>query len=98
MRRATAQGLTESDVVRSALAIALGKEQGMIERPPAINDDRPPPTVQVKLSVRIARHSAFRLDRQARAAGLSRGAYLGRLSTARLLWSRQPIEPPLAPR
>ena len=76
---ATAQGLTESDVVRSALAIALGKEQGMIERPPAINDDRPPPTVQVKLSVRIARHSAFRLDRQARAAGLSRGAYLGRL-------------------
>lgn len=77
--QAAAHELTESDVVRSALAIALGKEQGMIERPPGVNVDRPPPTLQVKVSVRISRHSAFQLDRHARAAGLSRGAYLGLL-------------------
>jgi hypothetical protein len=29
--------------------------------------------------VRVARHSAFQLDRNARGAGLSRGAYLSRL-------------------
>jgi len=76
---AAADGFTESDVVRCALAVTLGKDQGLLEQPPTVNNDRPPPSTQVKLSVRIARHSAFQLDRNARVAGLSRGAYLSRL-------------------
>jgi|SRR5689334_15719805 len=77
--RAARDGVTESEVLRSALAAALGTGPG----------DRPPPTADptdcsrslppIKLSVRLARPAAYRLQQDARASGLSRGAYLARL-------------------
>ena len=77
--RATQDGLTESDVLRSALATALGSGQGAncaaaFESTPARST-----YPHVKLSVRLMRSAASRLDSDARAAGLSRGAYLARL-------------------
>jgi hypothetical protein len=83
--RAVERRMTEADVLRSALAVALAADPSI-----AIIQDTdfgggpsptPPtsPTPQVKLSVRLTRPASQRLDRQARAAGLSRGAYLSRL-------------------
>lgn len=83
--RAAQRRMTESDVLRSALAVALDADPSI-----AINQDtgfggghlptpQTSPTPQVKLSVRLTRQVSQRLDRQARAAGLTRGAYLTRL-------------------
>jgi hypothetical protein len=84
--RAAERRMTEADVLRSALAVALDADPSI-----AINQDTgfgggptpptPPtsPTTHVKLSVRLTRLASQRLDRHARAAGLSRGAYLTRL-------------------
>jgi hypothetical protein len=76
-RRATETGLTESDVLRSALAVALNDDQNQSA---TLNSseagDICASQPQVKLSVRITCSAAERLDRKARAAGLSRGAYL----------------------
>jgi hypothetical protein len=77
--RAAAHGITESDVLRSALAAALGRDQGNVVVPSPGPGDSPPPTAHVKLSVRLTRLAALHLDGNARAAGLSRGAYLTRL-------------------
>lgn len=74
-RRATEAGITESDVLRSALAVALGDGRGDTLNSPATGDASASQP-QVKLSVRITCPAAERLDRKARAAGLSRGAYL----------------------
>jgi hypothetical protein len=84
--RAAERRLTESDVLRSALAVALDADPS---RAIAQDTDRgggplpttppTPPTPHVKLSVRLTRPASQRLDRQARAAGLSRGVYLTRL-------------------
>ena len=74
-RRATEAGITESDVLRSALAVALGDGGGDPLNSPAVGDASASQP-QVKLSVRITCPAAERLDRKARAAGLSRGAYL----------------------
>lgn len=74
-RRATEAGITESDVLRSALAVALGDDRGDPLNSPATGDASASQP-QVKLSVRITCPAAERLDRKARAAGLSRGAYL----------------------
>ncbi len=74
-RRATETGLTESDVLRSALSVALNNDQRDTLNSPATGASRAS-QLQVKLSVRILRPVAERLDRKARAAGLSRGAYL----------------------
>lgn len=74
-RRASETGLTESDVLRRALAVALNDDRSDTLNMPETGDicaSQP----QVKLSVRILRPAAERLDRKARAAGLSRGAYL----------------------
>ena len=73
--RAASLGLTESSVVRSILAAALGAERSDSSAPSA----GPMTAPQVKLSVRLPRTAASRLDRHARAAGLSRGVYLTRL-------------------
>jgi hypothetical protein len=73
--RAASLGLTESSVVRSILAAALGAERSDSSAPSA----GPVTTPQIKLSVRLPRTAASRLDRHARAAGLSRGVYLTRL-------------------
>jgi hypothetical protein len=77
--RAARDGLTESDVLRSALASALG-EPGVPSRPagvePAEFSRRTP---HAKLSIRLPVPASRRLDLNARAAGLSRGAYLMRL-------------------
>jgi hypothetical protein len=83
--RAAEHRMTESDVLRGALAVALDADPSI-----AITRDTdfgggpsptPPtsPTSHVKLSVRLTRLASQRLDRHARAAGLSRGAYLTRL-------------------
>ena len=77
--RAAERRMTESDVLRSALAAALDADPSTDgTQDIALGDDKPP-TSQVKLSVRLPRLASQRLDRQARAAGLSRGAYLTRL-------------------
>ncbi len=75
--RAASLGLTESSVVRSILAAALGAERGDSTAPSTVC--RPMTVPQVKMSVRLPRTAASRLDRHARAAGLSRGVYLTRL-------------------
>jgi hypothetical protein len=83
--RAAERRMTESDVLRSALAVALDADQSA-----AITQDTdfgggpsptPPtsPTPRVKLSIRLSHAAAHRLDLNARTAGLSRGAYLTRL-------------------
>ena len=71
--------MTESDVLRGALAAALGCGSGAAVMPPAIGNGPDPRSCHIKLSVRLTRGAAFQLDRHARAAGLSRGAYLTRL-------------------
>ena len=77
--RAAERRMTESDVLRSALATALDADPSTDVTQDIALGDGPPPTPQVKLSVRLTRPASQRLDRQARAAGLSRGAYLTRL-------------------
>ena len=77
-RRAVQAGSTESDVLRSALAVALNDGTSVVSKSP-MPGDASASKPQVKLSVRIACPAAMRLDRQARAAGLSRGAYLSGL-------------------
>ena len=77
--RAARDGMTESDVLRGALATALGTERvAFCGSPMAIAGGWHNPS-QVKLSVRLVRAAAQHLDQDARAAGLSRGAYLARL-------------------
>jgi hypothetical protein len=75
--RAAAIGASESDVLRSALAAALhdasAAPRGLAPSAPEL---LPSP---IKLSTRLPRAAAQRLDQSARAAGLSRGAYLARL-------------------
>jgi hypothetical protein len=77
--RAARDGLTESDVLRSALAAVLGSSEGVLSKPVTETTTIRPKFAQVKLSVRLMRPAADRLDQDARAAGLSRGAYLTRL-------------------
>lgn len=86
--RAAERRMTESDVLRSALAAALDADPSIASTQdpdfgggPSPTLPTPPtsPTPQVKLSVRLSRPASQRLDRHARAAGLSRGTYLTRL-------------------
>ena len=77
--RAARDGLSESDVLRCALATALGTDQGVLPGPASDRTVAQLTVAQVKLSVRLVRPAANRLDQSARAAGLSRGAYLARL-------------------
>ena len=77
--RAARDGVTESDVLRSALAAALGTSRGVLSDPANDPTSGSPSVAHVKLSVRLMRPAAYRLDQDARAAGLSRGAYLARL-------------------
>jgi hypothetical protein len=77
--RAARDGMTESDVLRSALAAALGNDHVASAGPPTSHREVPPRGWKVKLSVRLLRPAAIRLGLNAGAAGLSRGAYLTRL-------------------
>ena len=77
--RAARDGLTESDVLRSTLAAALGEPDVASPTPVIGPRERRPATRHVKLSVRVSMLVAHRLDLDSRAAGLSRGAYLMRL-------------------
>jgi len=77
--RAAERRMTESDVLRSALAAALDADQSIAITQKTGFADGQPPTPHVKLSVRLTRLASQRLDHHARAAGLSRGAYLSRL-------------------
>ena len=77
--RAARDGLTESDVLRSTLAAALGEPDVASPTPVIGPREHPPATRHVKLSVRVSMLVAHRLDLNSRAAGLSRGAYLMRL-------------------
>ena len=76
--RAASLGLTESAVLRSVLAAALGAEHNDSTAPSA-DAGGAMIAPQAKLSVRLPRTASSRLDRNARAAGLSRGVYLARL-------------------
>jgi predicted HicB family RNase H-like nuclease len=73
--RAASLGVTEADVLRSALAATLDSDAIAQFR----ENDESPAEGSTKLSVRLPHRVAHRLDHQARAAGLSRGAYLSRL-------------------
>ena len=75
--QAASLGLTESSVARSILAAALGAERSDSSAPSTACGPMTAP--QVKMSVRLPAAAASRLDRHARAAGLSRGIYLTRL-------------------
>jgi len=77
--RAARDGVTESDVVRSALAVALGNKVTIPSVLPSREGDAPLAKPHVKLSIRLTNVAALRLDRNAHGAGLSRGAYLTRL-------------------
>jgi len=83
--RTAERRMTESDVLRSALAVALDADPSIAStQDPDFGGSPSPtlptsPTPHVKLSVRLTRPASQRLDRHARAAGLSRGAYLTRL-------------------
>lgn len=76
--RAASSGQTESAVLRSVLAAALGDRR--IDLSPLFaGAEGPIGPAQVKLSVRLVKTASSRLDPNARAAGLSRGVYLTRL-------------------
>jgi hypothetical protein len=77
--RAARDGVTESDVLRSALAAALGDSGARLPTPVVESAKSPQTTRQIKLSIRVSPLAARRLDQNGRAAGLSRAAYLMRL-------------------
>jgi hypothetical protein len=70
---AASRGVTESDVLRSALAAVLGSDTCTATIALSAQNDDPHAGGSIKLSVRLPRPAAQRLDRCARAAGLSRG-------------------------
>jgi hypothetical protein len=78
--RAAERGITQADVLRAALASDLKVDDQPFE---LTADDmtavRPPPRRLEKLSIRLTGRSAERMRQDARAAGLSRGAYLSSL-------------------
>jgi hypothetical protein len=76
---AASRGVTESDVLRSALAAVLGSDACSATIALSGQNDDPHAGGSIKLSVRLPRPAAHRLDLCARAAGLSRGTYLSRL-------------------
>jgi len=78
-RRAAQVGVTESEVLRSALVAALGSDAADVSNPTCDFTDVESHVPHVKLSVRLRRPVACRLDQDARAAGLSRGSYLAQL-------------------
>jgi hypothetical protein len=82
--RAVEARMTESDVLRGALAVALKASLGSGVAPALASADGSTPIGKVNLSVRLNVTAAQRLDSNARAAGLSRGAYLTRLIDAAL--------------
>jgi hypothetical protein len=70
--RAARDGVTESDVLRSALAVALGDPGVHHSLSTGVDSAGPPQTApRVKLSVRLSAPVARRLDLHGRAAGLS---------------------------
>lgn len=75
--RANADGITESEVLRSALAAKLGPHDVAATQSGART--APERRSIAKLSIRVTHLAAHRLDRNARAAGLSRGTYLTHL-------------------
>ncbi|MEO8924117.1 MAG: hypothetical protein ABI330_15045, partial [Caldimonas sp.] len=77
--RAAADAMTESDVLRSALVVKLGADAIGSKVSPSRLDATAGRRSLAKLSVRLARSAAQRLDQNCCAAGLSRGAYLTRL-------------------
>jgi hypothetical protein len=86
--RAARLNISESDVLRSALAAALTNETDLVNAEVANNEAAQPASngaallgssSQVKLSTRLSPCVAARLNHNVRAAGLSRGAYLARL-------------------
>ena len=84
--RAAREGMTESEVLRSALATSLGTSTTPLFDSMQQSTPESPGASQMKLSVRLAGSVARRLDQDARAAGLSRGAYL-----TRLIWRAPPV-------
>jgi hypothetical protein len=75
---AASEGVTESDLLRSALAAKLATDaNASIEK--SSQDDETGRRTCLKLSLRVRHRAGERLDQNARAAGLSRGVYLTRL-------------------
>jgi hypothetical protein len=62
--RAARDGMTESDVVRSALATSFGTSGPVLFDPARQSIADPPSTSQMKLSVRVAVSTARRLDQR----------------------------------
>jgi hypothetical protein len=70
------EGVTESDLLRSALAARLGADTNALSPSRSDLGDKTGQRSCLKLSVRVPGRAAERLDLNSRAAGLSRGAYL----------------------
>jgi hypothetical protein len=77
--RAAETGATQSDVLRGALAVALQAAHGSLIEPALASTGGSARISKVNLSIRLSRSAALRLDLNARAAGLTRGAYLMRM-------------------
>ena len=77
--RAAQAGMSESDLLRSALVAALRDGKSLALPFLTTGDERLARPGHVKLSVRITCLAAQCLDQSTRAAGLSRGAYLAQL-------------------
>jgi hypothetical protein len=77
--RAQAQRVSVSALVRGAVARELGVEEGEGQGEPAGGRGAIPRATPVKLSIRMTADEAQQLAAGARAAGLSRGAYLAGL-------------------
>ena len=71
--------MTESDVLRGALAAVLQVANGATNTPTLASTAGTARTGKVNLSVRLSHSAALRLDLNARATGLSRGTCLTRL-------------------
>ncbi len=71
--RAAETGMTESDVLRGALALALEAAHGATTTPALASTHAAAQNSKVNLSVRLSRTAALRLDTNARAAGCRAG-------------------------
>ena len=74
--RAARDAVTKFDVLRSALATALGASRAVHSSGASEVTGQRRGMSHVKLSVRLVQPAARRLNQDARAAGFSRGAYL----------------------
>ncbi len=93
--RARTKRCSVSAMVRDAVARDLRHQVGEGAEPGAVIRQEPNSAAWIKISVRLTADEVHRIDASARAAGLSRGAYLAGLSDAVPVLSMGGIRPAL---